>query len=107
MSRLPTSAAVGATSCKKANTASPISQPWPPRSLAPKLRSRPMFKVGDMVKPKPGWDKNISMAGGMQYALPAGRVTDARPWGRGQVIKVGDSRYHEAGCFEPDDSMRP
>lgn len=59
------------------------------------------FKVGDMVKPKPGFDKRVALAGGMQYPLPAGKVTAVASFGVGQVVKVGDHPYEPAGCFEP------
>lgn len=54
------------------------------------------FEVGDRVKPKPEHQKDKS--------IPYGLVVEVQPWGKGQLLRVGNnSRVHPAGYFERDE----
>lgn len=74
-----------------ANTAAPA----PPQK-------RPRFAVGDRVRPRPEWRD------GQTPVIPTGEVKQTEPFGKGQVLRVGDDRrWNVSGCFEPDDGGQP
>lgn len=59
--------------------------------------SRCRFNVGDQVRPLPEWRD------GQTPAIPTGEVKQIAPFGKGQVVMVGDdTRWYVAGVFERD-----
>lgn len=58
------------------------------------------FTVGDRVRPRGEWRD------AQTPSIPAGVVRRAEPFGRGQVLYVGDDpRPYVAGIFERDDGV--
>lgn len=58
---------------------------------------RPVFAIGDSVKPKPGWQHDER-----DRVVPSGRVVKVVAFGKGQLVYVegDDKKAFISGVFE-------